>query len=484
MSIDLKVYYIKEVHLKLFYDFVEKLDKIPDTNSKITFLKSALYRPVKLVPFRIIVKHFVDRILEGEAPKVRVLPLTTEPSDNKTTYQLNLPQLDLLISKGLNNTKFRQKVEDWIYSTKGITQRFICDYANCENIFKIPKTDLREMILTPRLRIDNCKVLDLKTLSENFVGYNKQYLANIDAVPKDYVEKKGELLPSYRAVQVFTARFLRNRELKKGIKSSKKYDMRINEGIGSSYSYRFPAMVFTTNQTDSPLYYYIKRNDLTHTNLKGMYLQEIMFLVRNFTNVAIAGYFRNDTIYLIVCNFKEYNVRAMLEGKASKFASNPTTYMDGYNDLVKRVEERSKKYKTKISFKVQRMKMTPLMDIEAMLNFLLMNKDKARENLAIMFTNNVVISPYHIIIPSVVLEYNNMTGYAKVQTLDEKKETYRVHRERISGKPKDINSYVGRTVHLFLFEIGGNFLLMEKYKEFTLENHEYEKNSIVKYTKY
>ena len=43
-----------------------------------------------------------------------------------------------------------------------------------------------------------------------------------------------------------------------------------------------------------------------------MYLQEIMFLVRNFTNVAIAGYFRNDTIYLIVCNFKEYNVRAML----------------------------------------------------------------------------------------------------------------------------------------------------------------------------
>ena len=110
MSIDLKVYYIKEVHLKLFYDFVEKLDKIPDTNSKITFLKSALYRPVKLVPFRIIVKHFVDRILEGEAPKVRVLPLTTEPSDNKTTYQLNLPQLDLLISKGLNNTKFREKV--------------------------------------------------------------------------------------------------------------------------------------------------------------------------------------------------------------------------------------------------------------------------------------------------------------------------------------------------------------------------------------
>ena len=63
---------------------------------------------------------------------------------------------------------------------------------------------------------------------------------------------------------------------------------------------------------------------------------------------------------------------------------------------LKELRREVRSIKTKLSFKVQRMKMTPpLMDIESMLNFLLMNKDKARENLAIMFTNNVVI---HLII--------------------------------------------------------------------------------------
>ncbi len=483
---EVKKYHIKEVHLKLFYDFIERLDKIPDTVSKISYLRGGLYKPPKIVPFRVLVKYYIERLISEEVPKVKVLPLQTEDENERvTSYVLNLPQIDLLLVKGLNSNRFRQAIEDWIYSTKGVVQRFLCNYANGDNIFKIPKTDLKDLIETPRLRIENCKIYDLKILSEQFVGYNQSYLENMKFVPEDYIKKKPEMiLPSSRVVDIFTRNFWKRLYVTKNIRNSKKYDVRIEEGITLSFRYKFPAMVYTTNENESPMIYFIRRNDLTHTNLKGMFLQQFLFLAGKVKHLALAGYYRGDTFYLTVCTYDEWVVRTIIEGKASKYQNNPISYMNGYNTLQERVKERETKYKTSLKFKIQRMNMTPLMNMEGLLNYLYLNKKKASENLLVMFANNLIVSPVHIIVPCVVLSFDAKTNNITVQTLDEKKEIYKVHYERISGKPNDIKYYIGKTAHLFLFEIGGNFLLMEIYKEFTLDNHEYQKNSLVKYTKY
>lgn len=482
---DSKLFYIKDYHINLFYEFVEEVNKIPDTKSKLEYIKRILYRVTNIYPFRIITKYFIDRIIYGEVPTIRVLPLTTEEANNKTTYQINLPQLDLLISKGLNTPRFRQDIEDWIYSTKGVIQRFICDYANCENIFKIPKTDLKDMIETPRLRIYNCKVYDLKEISDNFVGYNKPYLQHIRYIPKEYLESdRINLLPNHKQVRVFTNKFWRDIGRKNKIRNGKKYDYTIQQGIPSSYRYKFPAIVFQQDQEKSPLYYFIRRNELTYTNMKGMMKQHFAFYCSRLKHIAFAGYYRNETFYTIVCTTLEPFVRHIIEGKAGKYFGTPTTYMSNYESFRKVIDKRSELYNIIPRFSIGRKKGTPLMDMHHLLNYLFLNKMQWKHNLVIMFLNNVIFSPKHLILKCVMLEFNNLTNMVKLQTLDENKDTFYVHKERISDISRNLKYYVGKTVYMFRFEIGGDFLLLEPLKSFTWESEEYYKGSVKKLTVY
>lgn len=483
----LKTFYIKEVHIRVFYEYISELNAIPDTKSKLKYLKALTRRSEKIIPTRILLKHFVDRIVFGEPPKIKVLPLTTDENSNETSYQVNLPQIDLLISKGLNDPKLRQQVEDFIYSTKGIIHRLICDFANCENIFKIPKTDLKEFIETPRLRISNCKIEDMEILSETFVGYNSEYLKNYSFVPQSYLDSdKVNLLPSFKAVQVFTKKFFRDNLKSSGLTKGKRYDYIIQQGIPSSYKYVFPAMVFYQDEQESPLYYFIRRDSLTYTNMVGMMKQWFLFLNDRIKHFSFAGYYKKDTFYTVVCTYNEMYVRHMLEGKAGKYHGNPTSYLNGYNDFVERYNEKKDKYNTIPPFKVARKYGQPLMDMTHLLNYLLLNKLKWKQNLVIMFLNNVIFSPKHIIKKVVFLELDYNKGMCKVQTLDENKDIYWIHNTRASVT--SINNkapqYLNREGYLFKFEIGGDFLLLDILKDFTWETERYEKGSVNRLTIY
>lgn len=483
-----ETFYIKEVHIKLFYEYISEMSKIPDTKGKLTFLRSMLQRFTRVSPFKILFKYFVERVLYGEIPKIKVLPLTTEgDTDRITSFEVNLPQIDLLISKGLNDTRFRQATEDFIYSTKDIIQKFLCDYANCENIFKIPKEDLKKFADEPRLRIDNCKILDLKHLSDDFVGWNKPYLKNYSLVPKRYLEKDNvNFLPSFRAVEVLTKKYFRDRQREFNRRNSLKYDHQVQQGIPSSYTYKFPALVYFQDEGESPLYYFIRRNDLTYTNMQGMMKQWFLLLAYKVKNLAYAGYYKNDTFYTVICTYLEAYVRHTIEGKAGKYYGNPTSYMNGFDEFLKRFEQKKVKMELLPKFKLARKFATPLMGMEHLLNFLLLNKLKYKQNLTIMFMNNICLSPLHIIKKVLFLEYDYKTNKAKVQTLDEDKKIYYVHRTRLSVKnlASGLNKYVGRECYLFKFEIGGDFLLMDILKDFTWDTECYEKGSVKKLTLY
>ena len=474
-------FYIKEHFLTLFYDFIEELDKIPDQSSKVAHLKVILGRNEGGSAFKIICKYFMDRIVYSDQPEIRILPLSMEEDSNKKTFnKINLPQLDLVLSKGHSVKRLRQEIEDYIYSTKGVVQRFMCDYFNGTNLFKIPKDDLKAISEHARLRLNRGKVDSIEVLSEHFIGYNKEYLKLNKYLPKDWVENnpdKVRTLPTPRLIDFFRRLYWRKYFRKKEPRALAKYKHYIENNAEPIYTFRFPAIVFQREASTNPLVYYIKRNDLVRTNMTGYLSQYVAFLVGRRPDFALVGYYVNDELRLMVCTKDNNVVRNLIEEKSAKYSSNPTTLMRDYTDFRKLAKEKISLYNVTSKFTISRKKGIPLMDLHHLLNHIVLMPERDRSNIVIMLVNGVLISPTIKVIPALLLGWDTKTDKAEIQTLDEEKRIFKINANKISYPRRSLNPFVGKKVYIVDFELGGKFLLVDLLHKFSWTEESYHKSS-------
>lgn len=474
-------YFIKEHHLKLFYDFIGELDKIPDSNSKLQYLRTNLYRVENITPFKVISKYFIDRIVYEDAPEIKILPLSTEEDINKKTYfKLNLPQIDLVLTKGLSIKRLRQEIEDWIYSTKGIVQRFLCDYANGTNIYKIPKNDLKSIIDNKRIKLDKCKIHDLQVLSEEYIGYNQEYLKLNKYIPKDWIENnpdKCKTLPTPRLVEFFRKLYWRKYFKQRNVRAVTKYKHYIDNNVEAIFRFRFPAICFNKEEDKFPLLYFIKRNDLIRTNINGYLGQYMKFLLGSYKSIAFVGYYLKDEFRVMICTISDNIVRNVIEEKTAKYSHSPITLMSDFETIKKKATIKCSTYGVTPKFRIARKIGTPLMSLHHLLNHIILNKFKNKDNLVIMLINGLIVSPKVKVIPAVLLEYNSRTMRCTLQTLNEERDTFKIHINKVSYDRRHLVPFVGKKVWILDFDIGGKFVLVELLKGFTWETEVYDKKS-------
>ena len=473
-------FWVKEQQIALFYEFIEELDRIPDSRSKTDFLRKRLYKcRDRVAPFAIITKYYMDRLLFEEAPKVKLLPLTLEDTERSGIYRLNLPQVDLLLGKGLDVARFRSPLEDFVYGLNSATiQRFLCDFVNCANLFKIPKDMLKEVIYdNVNLRLSQHKISDLARISENYVGANFEYLKNSIFLPKDYLAEKGKILPSAVEVRKYSANYVKTKRRIISTNSAKHFFDIVQSGIIKDvFKFRFPATIFTQSVNKGDLVYFIKHNSLIKSSLDGELGRHLRLACYSIRYIFLLGYYSRETqeFKLMVCNINRRIINRVITEQTLKIVMRPDSWLKAYDFFKQTLQKNVENFRSlPFKFSLARVKGEVFFDKHELFSYLLLNKFKNKgKNTLVMFSNMIGLSNEDLVIKKCVLTNFNITNKrAKIIEIATKEE-HNIYYSRFSCETvEEIQDWVGNEVYLMEFEVSGNFVVMNPLKQMTFETY-------------
>ena len=269
-----KIYNIKDTFIRIFLEYMKELNKIPSAEDKVTYLKRTFYRNIdNRAEINIIHGYFIKRLLFSPITKERFLPLESDlKKDTVTGKLINLPQLSFMVEYGINEPEMRQYFEEYIYSEESYLQSFLVSFINGDNIYKIPKSSLKELWDTPKLRMDKYMTIsDMEVLHRHFIGFPPE-------THKGYIYKFLDL-KSFNGSKFTDITIPTNKEVNDYFKTDKKSNRTFKawertlelENYGTKFYLRFPVILYLGSlKKKRKLLYFVRLGSLERTNIEGM----------------------------------------------------------------------------------------------------------------------------------------------------------------------------------------------------------------------
>lgn len=464
--------FVKEPHVLYFMDFIERLDKIPDTSSKVSFLKKSLYSFEGRKPeFVILNAYFIHRLLFGNRPKAKVLPLDNDKPEKESWSRFHIVVFDFMVNWGLDREFFRPYVEDYIYAESGVLQDFMCKFANMDNIYKIPKAELHGVWENKKIGLVKSVYIDIKFLDENFIGYRKEHIIN----KKDRNEIFGEhpLVYTSRKHKYLTDKKKVTECIERNLKARKEWlHLKETNGFVKNLDIRFPAIVFPTKSNKRKLYYFVTFRGVVDTNMEGLLRQQFEAITGSIKRFVFIGHLIDESTMdvLVMCDTQSV-CQTFMENRAYFYNTTPTTMMNAFKRLKKKAEYFEENYKIR-TIRMCPLKGIPLMSLHHLLNYMLLNKYQFQNYPStVMFRNFLITSSSVIIRKVIITDYDIHKKLMSVTRLDNK-EDIKIHFYRVSESKEVFHNFLNKEVLLFRFEMGGDFLLLAPLKKFTFLEEE------------
>jgi len=480
----LSCYYIKDTFLEIFYDFISELNKIPSTDEKKAYLQKVLYRnAVVFCELNSVISYYIKRLIMSPPLETKFLPLDTLEevySENKTGKKINMPELDFMINYGVLEKELRPYFEDYIYTEKGLLQKFLCNYINGDNIFKIPKENLKELWTNKRLMLEQVQTMNsIKKLHANFLKkYDSKRLAKVLDL-KNHNKFNNIVIPEPKEIEALYRKWgLKARNIEKARKITNRWKTFINdyEPVDTKFKLNYPCILYKGNESKkAKLIYFCRYGGVVRTNIEGYLYNyfETVFKRQFARRLAFIGYLNPDnSISVLIANEDKDLCKSFLMQRAFKIQYNLPTLRKSF----KRFKQNMDFYKetfgvTKIKLHKQSAKI--FSSLHYVLNFILLHTTNKKDTpFIVMFRNFVILNNGVNVRKAIMTHCNNSHRMAEFTYLDTK-EKFKLNYSRLSESFEVVPNFLNEEVHIFDFERGAKFALLSLMKKFTFSEEEY-----------
>lgn len=476
---NLSIYNIKDTFIKIFLEFIIELNKIPNAEQKLNYLRKVLYRNNdNRAEFNIVHGYVIKRILTSPTIKERFLPLESDlEKETITGKQINFPQLDFMVAYGINEKELRPYFEEYIYSEKGFLQKFLVDFINGENVYKIPKDMLKELWDNKRLRVQEYMTLDDDlSLHYHFIGmppylYKQQVYKYLDLKSFNNTKFKGLVIPT--DVEIHSYFKERNRKARRFYAWQRTLEWDNND---TKYNIRYPCVLYKGSLVKKrKLLYFVRLGSLLRTNIEGMLLNyfETVFKKGFSKRLLFVGYLNEDnSLDIMVMTENKQLTNCFVTEKAFQMNYNYSTLTKDYKKIRKNMEFYADEFNIK-KLKLHKSEGFVFHSLHYLLNYMLLNIAQGdKRPLTIMFRNFLMITNGLNIRKALMTRYESKIQVAHFTYLDTKEE-FNLHRSRLSETVEIIPNFLNQEVHIFEFERGGRFGLLAPMKSFKFSEESY-----------
>lgn len=481
---NIRKYYIKDTFLEIFYNFISDLNKIPSAEDKKAYLQKILYRNnYTFCELNSIIAYYIKRLVLTPPLEQKFLPLDSLEElseDNKTGKNINFPELDFMVNYGVLEKELRPYFEDYIYSEKGLLQKFLCSYINGDNLFKMPKGLLKEIWENKRLILEGTQTMtNLNSLHATFLRkFDKQSLLKILDL-KGHNKFNKIVIPTDKEISELYKKWgkmARKKEVSKKIFSRWSDFINDYEPIDTHWKLTYPCILYKGAESKKrKLLYFCRYGGITRTNIQGMLLNyfETVFKRQYKQRLSFIGYLEEDNSIsvMILCDDKLL-AKSFIMQRAFKLSYNLPFLRKDY----KKMKENMEFYKD--TFGVRKIKLVKkegkiFSSLHYLLNFMLLHTaNKKNTPFVVLFRNFVILNNGINAKKAIMINCDNRRRLAEFVMLDTK-EKFKLHYSRLTESLETIPNFLNEEVTIFDFERGAKFALLAPMKKFTFSEEEY-----------
>ena len=479
-----KIFFIKDVFIEIFFDFISELNKIPSAEDKVSHLRKVLYRsPDNKAEFNIIIGHFIKRLVVTPPIKDKFLPLDTCNQLHKETVVgklINFPELDFCVEYGVNEEQLRPFFEEYIYSESGKLQEFLCKFINGDNVFKIPKNLLRELYETKRLRVKEYMTLNsISKLHKYFLDTPILKKLNMYLDFKLNPKFKGFIIPSDQEIYEYNRKFNTKAILREN--RDRRYKIWVdkvnsNIPIDTKYPLRYPVVLYKGSVNNKrKLLYYVKYGGLVRTNIEGLLRNyfDTVFSKKYRQRILYVGYLNEDnSLDVIILTEESDIVKSFLLERAIKIQFNLKFLTKELRKIRKNMDFYAEEFGIR-RLRVHKQEGFIFSSLHYLLNYLLLNIAQGdKVPITILFRNFVILNNGVNFKKALMTKTNGGTRLATFVYLDTKEEV-QLHYSRLSESLEIIPNFLNKEVFVFNFERGADFVLLAPMRKFTFDEEVY-----------
>lgn len=486
-------YLIKDTFLEIFYDFLDGLHKIPSAEDKKVYLQKMLYRNAfTFCQLNSLFAYFIKRLVLTPPLEQKFLPLDSLEElqkENITGKKLNLPELDFMVNYGVQEAELRPYFEEYIYSEKGLLQKFLCSFINGDNIFKIPKDMLKELWNNKRLSLEVVQTTTIQKLHTTFLKkYDNKRLAKVLDL-KNHNKFNKIVIPEPKEVEALYKKWglkARNYEIAKKINNRWKDFINDYEPVDTKFKLNYPCILYKGRESKkAKLIYFCRYGGIVRTNIEGYLFNyfETVFKRQFSRRLAFIGYLNEDnSISVLIANEDKDLCKSFIMQRAFKIHYNLPTLRKSF----KKFKENMDFYKD--TFGVSKIKMHKqtgkiFSSLHYVLNFMLLHTANKKDTpFVVMFRNFVVLNNGLNIRKAIMTHCNNAHRMAEFTYLDTK-EKFKLNYSRLTESFEVVPNFLNKEVHIFDFERGAKFALLSPMKKFEFSTEEYS-NKVMKLRHY
>jgi len=478
-----KIYNIKDTFVRIFLEYIKELNKIPSAKDRMLYLRKTFYRNVdNRAEFNILHGYFIKRLLFSPITKERFLPLESDlQKDSLTGKVINMPQLDFMVEYGVNEPEMRKYFEEYIYSEESYLQSFLTSFINGDNIYKIPKSMLKELWDNKKLRMNKYMTInDMEVLHRHFIGFPPE-------THKAHIYKFLDL-KSFNGTKFTDITIPTNKEVNDYFKTDNKSNRTFYtwtrklqlENFGTKFYLRFPVVLYIGSlKKKRKLLWFVRLGSLERTNIEGMLLNYFRTVFRRgmvSRRFLFVGYLNEDnSLDIMVCTNNETLCKSFVTEKAFNINYNRSLLTKDFKELRKNMEFYAKEFSIK-KLKLYKQQGHIFSSLHYLLNYILLNVQQYQQrDITILFRNFMMISNQLKPRKAIMTEHDTKHKSFKFIYLDTK-EQITLHNSRISEDYEIIPNFLNKECLVFEFERGGRFALLAPMKNFKFYEEKYTKD--------